>query len=105
LNVKLFITLGPGRPEDRGKYAQKFENQPKKLPNPKSQNTCFKILFESPKHLHQTTLKWQNILKTCFEIANLGENVKENAQAKCSQNVVISLGYLSFQKITMNIQM
>jgi hypothetical protein len=55
---------------------------------------CIKAHFESPKHLHQTTLNLKLPKnKQCFEINYIGENVMKFYKQKVDKIFTISLSY------------
>jgi hypothetical protein len=80
-----------------GKNHQGDQKFGKKLPNflkiakkvarsKKGQNIYIKALFESPKHLQQTTFETLKYNKPCFDITYLGKNLinllKQNVAQK-----------------------
>ncbi len=76
---------------------------PKQLPSQK--NAKVKAQFESPLHLPKNPFETSNTYnKIYFERAYLGENVTKLLRQKVAQNVAISLGTSSFQKVTTGIQ-
>ncbi len=86
-------------------FTQFAKSSPKSLQGKRDQNIYNNAQFESPKHLHQTTLKPKNTYnKPCFESAYLGENVINLPQQNVAQNIPMSLGYVIFKKITMSLQ-